>query len=233
MPEPFPGRSLAAAFHLLPRARGFLAFAAQKMASSPAAAARIALQWTMARDTDLFPWILGGCLAIAGAAALAVDAGPAETTDAAKAAAPASQTPAAPAPSAPAHTGDLSPVVISSNARPQLPPGQVWECEIDGQRVFSDVQCGAHATVRQLRELNTMDAAAAPPVYRYPANSAGAYPPPGGAYPPPMSYEPADDQGGDYSGDVYAGQPVVVLRDRFRRDHRPRPSPRPHPRAHN
>jgi beta-lactamase regulating signal transducer with metallopeptidase domain len=42
--------------------------------------------------------------------------------------------------------------------RAQLAPGQVWQCVIDGQRVFSDGPCGKDASVRRLSDPNIMDA---------------------------------------------------------------------------
>jgi hypothetical protein len=119
---------------------------------------------------------------------------------------------------------------MSANARPQLPPGQVWECDINGQRVFSDVQCGSHATVRQLRDLNVMDSSTAPQPYGYGAPYPGyRYPPPPAASPPPPVYYP-DEAPADYSGDPYVGDSYIVVHDRYRRYHHPHPQahPRPH-----
>jgi predicted outer membrane lipoprotein len=207
----------------------------------------------MARDTDLFPWILGGCLACAaGAMTMVAVSAPEEPGGRALAASPpaASTSPIAspspqsgsfassvPASSAAARatqtsssdqTTALSPVVISPNARPQLPPGQVWECDVNGQRVFSDVQCGSRATVRQLRDLNVMDSPAAPQPFGY----GGPYP--GYRYPPATSPAPPvyypDEAPADYSGDPYVGDSYIVVHDRYRRYHRPHAQP--HPRSH-
>jgi hypothetical protein len=184
----------------------------------------------MARDIDLLPWILGGCLACGAAVMTAVAlSAPQGSSGAAPQAAPS------PAPAAAARSNDsssdLSPVVISSNARQQLPSGQVWECEVNGQRVFSDVQCGAHATVRQLNDLNVMDSAAAPhPAYRYPYGA----PYPSATSSAPPSYYPADEAPSDYSGDPYVGDQYLVVRDRNHRERRPPHLPaRPHSRPHN
>jgi len=119
------------------------------------------------------------------------------------AAAAASDVAPAPAPAAP-------------NARKQLPPGQVWECQVDGQRVFSDTRCGAHASVRHLSELNLM-ASSAPAGYDRPPRT--GYYPPSPAMDEPAPY-PSDDEAG-YTG------PSVIVRERLRReqarrDHRPR-----------
>jgi hypothetical protein len=107
----------------------------------------------------------------------------------------------------------------------------VWECDVDGRRVFSDTQCGAHATVRQLAEVNVIDSSAVST--RVPPRSYGPgpgyYPQPGPGYdrgPGSASDAPLDDSG-DYP--IYTGAPVVVVHDRWRRDHVPhRPN---HPQA--
>jgi hypothetical protein len=116
-------------------------------------------------------------------------------------------------------------VVVSTSARPQLPRGQVWECDIDGQRVFSDVQCGAHATVRQLTELNVIDSAAA---YPRGAPRPEGYAPGPGYYPQPVPSEapPNDSDAGD---PLYTQ--VIVVRDRLHREQLARHASRPHPRA--
>jgi hypothetical protein len=193
----------------------------------------------MDRDVDLLPWILAGCLAIGGAVitavALSAPQGTVDAASSAAAAAPAAAT--APAPLSPAapprsavSTTAPPPPAVSATPREQLPPGQVWECDVGGQRVFSDTKCGAHASVRQLRDLNLMDASAAPQPAPYPYPGAGAY---GGAGYPPSYYAPQDDEAAaDYSGDAYVGERVVVAHDRVHREHRPR-STRPHPRPHN
>jgi hypothetical protein len=103
----------------------------------------------------------------------------------------------------------------------------VWQCVIDGERIFSDAPCGAHASIRQLRELNVMDS---PPAQSY----AYAYPyAPVSAPAPAFAPAPADDS--DYAD--YWGPDVVwahryARRNYFpREDNRPRPQPqaRPHP----
>lgn len=189
----------------------------------------------MAEDTDLLPWLLGGMLALGAVAAIAVgapDSTPGGVPTSLNAAASASTAQAAPSVATgaahPAAPADLSPVVAAANARPQLPPGQVWECEIHGQRVFSDVQCGAHATVRQLSESNVFDATAA---YgrSTPRPYADGYGPGSDYYPQPGSATdaPADDAG---AGDPIYTQ-VIVVRDRAHRDQPAHHGNRPHPRA--
>jgi predicted outer membrane lipoprotein len=232
----------------------------------------------MGRDTDLLPWILGGCLACAAAVVTAGALGAPENPSGAPSGSTATSqapSPAAPAASpspasgsAPAaaslpqgssspsaqttraatslpsassgNSGALDPVVMSSKARPQLPPGQVWECEINGQRVFSDSQCGAHATVRQLGDLNVMDHSTAPRPDVYGYGYGAPYPPAGNA---PLGYYPPPADQTDYSGDPYVGESYIVIHDRYRREHHPhpttpppaapRPAAHPHPAARN
>jgi hypothetical protein len=189
----------------------------------------------MDREIDLLPWILAGCLAIGGTAIAAVAlSAPEGSSDApSSAAVPAAATaPAAlaPAPSSRPPAGGAAPApAVSAAPRDQLPPGQVWECDVDGQRVFSDTKCGAHASVRQLHGLNVMDASTAPQPAPYPYP--GAY---GGgtAYPPSYNAPQDDEAAADYSGDVYVGERVIAAHDHPHRDHRPHSS-HPHPRPHN
>jgi len=69
-----------------------------------------------------------------------------------------------------------------SPPRPSLPAGQVWQCIRDGQRIFSDARCGDGATIRQLNDVNRMDAA--------PVSRAPSYPPPFDAYEAPVDPDP-------------------------------------------
>ena len=74
-------------------------------------------------------------------------------------------TPAAPSSSATSATAAPTTAPASAASAGQadaLPPGQVWECTGNGQHVFSDKPCGAHASIRQLNALNTMPAPAMP-----------------------------------------------------------------------
>jgi hypothetical protein len=196
----------------------------------------------MTEDTDLMPWVLGGMLALGAVAAIAAGspdpaplgvptaphtAASASTAQAAPSATSASA--AQPAPSAtsaepPAAPPDFSPVVVSTNARPQLPPGQVWECDINGQRVFSDTQCGAHATVRQLTETNVIDSGAG---YARGAPRPDGYAPGPGYYPQPV---PAGEAPPVDAGDPIYTQ-VLVVHDRPRREQLAHHGNRPHPRA--
>jgi hypothetical protein len=186
----------------------------------------------MAEEIDLLPWVLGGMLALGAVAALAVGVPDATPGGAPPEPTSASTTaPAAPGAAStlhPAAPADLSPVVVSTHARPQLPPGQVWECVINGQRVFSDTQCGTRATVRQLAEMNVIDSTAA---FARGTPRPYGYGPGPGYYPQaaPASEAPPDDS------DVGGGDPiytqVIVVHDRARRDQPARHGNHPHPRA--
>jgi hypothetical protein len=89
-----------------------------------------------------------------------------------------------------------------SPARPSLPAGQVWQCIRNGQRIFSDARCGDGATIRQLNDVNRMDAAPVSRAPRY-APSPGAY----AAYAAPYPDEeaPVDPDPG------YVTQTVTVV----------------------
>jgi hypothetical protein len=183
----------------------------------------------MVEDNDLLPWILGGALALAAVAATALSdptappAAPVVATTSSKQAPPSAT--AAP----PAVHGELAPAVAAPTPRAQLPPGQVWECGVAGQRVFSDKQCGAHATVRQLTELNVFDSSTAyahvpPRPYGGPGPAPGYYP-----QPEPASEAPPEDSDANYP--VYTGTPVVVVHDHRHRDHGAHRGNHPQPRA--
>ena len=51
-----------------------------------------------------------------------------------------------------------------------MPAGEVWQCIVNGQKVFSDKRCGNGASVRQIGDLNVMDT---PPPSRYPMEPIG------------------------------------------------------------
>ena len=102
----------------------------------------------------------------------------------------------------------------AADASRDLPAGEVWQCIVNGQKVFSDKRCGNGASVRQIGDLNVMDMPASQPMPygAYPSGYAGA-PYPSAPYP--------DDQDdtGNAAGDVYAGQAFIVARERARREH--------------
>jgi hypothetical protein len=99
----------------------------------------------------------------------------------------------------------------------------VWQCVIDGGRVFSDAPCGEHASIRRLSDLNVMDSPQPGDAYAYsytPTHAPGATSAPA----------PADDSDyADYPPDgawVYgrARQHYIP-----RHDTRAHPQPHPHP----
>lgn len=153
-------------------------------------------------DTDLFPWIFGGLLTAAVAMAFGISASHRPlSVPAAIAEAPAPTRAADPAPvfppPAPPAVLDTAAAVALHPAAPTLPTDQVWECESNGTRTFSDAPCGERAAIHEIREVNTMAATAVP---RRPDNSAWLPPPDAG-------YAPAADQ--EDTGQAANG--VVVL----------------------
>lgn len=92
-----------------------------------------------------------------------------------------------------------TPPAIQRHSVDLLPRGQVWECVVNGQRTFSDVRCGAHSTIRQLSQLNIMDAEPVPHVL-----TSHSY---------DSEYMPAaiDQNEPDF---VIEGQDVIVLNER-------------------
>jgi hypothetical protein len=174
----------------------------------------------MAADSqiDLFPWILG-CLLIGAAvpAVIAVTERGIRSPPAAAVApspvsiaVPAAQPAIPPAP-VPVPQTAAAPAVVTPALEP--PTAQIWQCVVNGQRIFSDKRCGADATVRQLGELNRMDAV---PVGRAPPY------PPYPYYPPASAYYPgaADQDASDTDSGSTATQ-VILVNGRDRREHRP------------
>jgi hypothetical protein len=160
----------------------------------------------MDKDRDLLPWIFGGLSMATVAVAIIVgsDNRPAPKNS------PASSLPTAYAlPPAPAETVPVTvPVVVpvQALAATQLqtvtPPmeqsTQIWECEINGQRTFSDKRCGEKPSPRKIGPINTMDPT---PIFR--SNS---------SYGPQSSYaaeypDPGEQQLADNSYPVYVGVP--------------------------
>ena len=206
-------------------------------------------------EKDLLPWILGAALIAAGAVAAKVEFTqhtptaavnapsahpPAPTAALAPAPAPA-PTAAAPAslpatvlppPDAGAPPAGPASVDASASGGPQLPPGEVWQCIVNGQKIFSDKRCGNGASVRQISDVNVMDVPAPDPYGMYRPGYAGAPYPVGPSYP-----DDEDDSGLDSDG--YVGQQIIVARERARREHRRQdnhPQPPPHraaPGPHN
>jgi hypothetical protein len=199
-------------------------------------------------EKDLLPWILGAALIAAGAVGATIEF--AERAPPAAVRAPAAPpvapavtpvlTAAAPPDAAPASlpatvlpdgdpgatgapaTGPAS-ADASANGGSQLPSGEVWQCMVNGQKIFSDKRCGNGASVRQIGDINVMDVPAPAPYGMYRPGYAGAPYPAGPSYP-----DDQDDSGVDSDG--YVGQQLIVARERARREHH-RQDNHPHPAA--
>jgi hypothetical protein len=149
------------------------------------------------------PWILGGLLILGAGTAPA--------------------TPPQPSP---------PPVAAQAPTAAALPADQVWQCEVNGQKVFSDTRCGAGASIRQLNAVNGMDA---PLPLHAPRYAAGYGAGPGYArtpsYAPSQSYDPDSSQDAENPNEVYAANQYVVIDGRRRREHHAPPHPQ-HPQTH-
>lgn len=188
-------------------------------------------------QADLFPWILGGLLTVAGAAALlATVESPRHTRISAMADTVPGAVPAAVPGAVPTAvtTGRQFPLPAAAQeaavpapqpqaegqpkSLPVLPAGEVWQCTVNGQPAFSDAPCGKNASIRQLKETNVMDASPSWPNWAYAGPDAGYAPVPAE---PPMndSYDPESND------DAYSVNQFALANDRFRRGHEPR---RPH-----
>ena len=110
------------------------------------------------------------------------------------------------------------PSAVPAAAQSALPPGQVWQCMVNGQRVFSDTRCGDDASVRVLGQLNRMDPTPVLPVAAYPPASNYRLPP---GPPPDFGYAsiPPEPAAADAEDDVYASPPVLAVYGRARREH--------------
>lgn len=117
-----------------------------------------------------------------------------------------------------------------------LPADQVWQCEVNGQKVFSDKRCGASASIRQLNAVNGMDAPLPLHAPRYAAGSGAG---PGYArapgYAPSQSYDSDSSPDADNPNEVYAANQYFVIDERRRREHHAPPHlqhPQTHPAVH-
>lgn len=174
------------------------------------------------RHTDLFPWILGLSLLAAGAfGAVLLMAPPAPKTLRVAAVLPEVQTPAPPPPPAmqvPLATPSLTALAPKPNdAAPALVNSPIWQCEVNGHKIFADSPCGAGASIRALNETNRMN-----PTPIAPRSAYAAYP----AYEPPYTEPYSEDVQSVPGNTVYVGRPVY--------GHRmpPRPARGHHPELH-
>ncbi len=115
-------------------------------------------------------------------------------------------------PALPSTANRPAPAVVSAKPMP-LPPGQVWECMVNGQRTFSDVRCGAQSSIRQLGAVNIMDATSTRPAAPF-----GLYPT--GYAPRPNVPMAPDDSAADDANDTYWGPAIVSINQRAMRGHR-------------
>jgi hypothetical protein len=168
-----------------------------------------------ARDeVDLFPWILGALLMGAAIPAVIALKGSPPPSPAVAIATVSSSPISVQPPLQPAPRPTVEPV---RQAPPAAATGQVWQCVVNGQKVFSDSRCGADASVRELSEVNRM---AATPVSRTPA-----YPYP--MYPPSAGYS-ADYPDQDAPAESSASGPFIVINERGRREDGRRTHPPEH-----
>lgn len=142
----------------------------------------------MKKQTDLLPWILGG-LSVATVAVVITVASAGKTVaprlpPVGAATAQLTSAPNSPSLPAPATVGTVAgapavavlpasvsipeaappPAAPQAGAEPALQTGQIWECETNGVKTFSNNPCGEKSTLLQLRAINTMSPA---PVVRY------------------------------------------------------------------
>ncbi|HEY2686547.1 MAG TPA: hypothetical protein VGI93_23750 [Steroidobacteraceae bacterium] len=189
-------------------------------------------------EYNLFPLILGVALASAGAFGwyLAVEtkrvpslpvAPPPRMASASPVETPAGVTPTAQARQTshpPVLASEASPSLAESpaaavNAGDPAPASpKIWQCDIDGRRVYADFQCGSDAKPAELSAINRMSAApVSPRRYSYPSA-------------PAADYAPDDYDGGDAGANstpAYEPYPVVyAVRPRSMHPHRP-PQRRP------
>ena len=184
-------------------------------------------------QVDLLPWILGGLVTAAGAAALFVTVESPRHTRIAATAAPAdprfpprrpreSRFPARDCCAGTASEASLAPQPLAAGqpkSLPVLPAGEVWQCTVNGQLTFSDAPCGKDSSIRRLKETNVMDPSPSPlPNWAYERPDAG-YPAVPAEPPMPQSYDPESDN------DDYAVNQFALANGRLRPGHERR---RPH-----
>jgi hypothetical protein len=126
---------------------------------------------TNSADRDIFPWVLGGLLIVLAAIAIGYTS---NNKSDLSTSVPRIQSSAAPLPAAVARP---STVTVRNSGAPTLVPRRVWECAVNGQRIFSDSPCGTTSTIRQLSATNRMDPAPVLPSVTY-------YNPPSPGYEP-------------------------------------------------
>jgi hypothetical protein len=186
----------------------------------------------MNKARDLLPWIMGGLMIVAVAAAIAVGSTyrdvPAKLGALGEIAAPLRPTgsPASiPAPPpGPESTPPTVPVLtpapaapVQTAALPVTSGGQIWECTINGVKTFSGKPCGAKASLREISAVNGMESTPALP---YVSSEPESRYPPDYAYPEDQESARPPAQEVVHSYPVFIGIPV---RERRRPDHAHRP----------
>jgi hypothetical protein len=154
-------------------------------------------------DTGRLLWILRGL--VVAFAAIPIGISFANTTASNSANTPSHAVAKVPTPVA--STTTEAPPAIQPTVRVALPPGQVWECVLNGQRTFSDTRCGVRSSIRQLSQLNIMDATEVSPVTSFDRYSSGYIP------------AAADQNTPDSANDLYPYPEVYVINGRTTRGH--------------
>jgi hypothetical protein len=133
----------------------------------------------MKNQTGLLPWILGGLSVATVAVVITVASAGKTVSPSLPAAAAGTQAASArdsvslPAPAtvateaavpAMAQTAAPPPAQAQAKAEPALQTGQIWACETNGVKTFSNNPCGEKSTLLEVRAINTMNPT---PVVRY------------------------------------------------------------------
>src|ERR1700736_4706575 len=109
-------------------------------------------------QTNLFPWILGAAVAVAIAVPTTIAIHRTNSTSPPPSVAPAHFTPvnvqapvlAQPTPPSPVAQPAVNPApppAAHPAASAAPPPAKIWQCTVNGQRIFSDAPCGPGASL--------------------------------------------------------------------------------------
>jgi hypothetical protein len=200
----------------------------------------------MNKERDLLPWIIGSLSVAAIAVAFAAvsthrttPSSPSQAVAAQPPASPAALTPALPtalpeATIAPAPSPAVAPDPLSNSApppprvqntvAPEMPGGQIWECETKGVKTFSNNPCGEKSTQLDVGPINTMIAT---PAVHF-ARAYGSEPRYAQGYADQSA--PADEQySDDYGAEAGGNSYTLVQGAGFAAHRRPEHSHRPPP----
>jgi hypothetical protein len=174
------------------------------------------------RNTDLFPWILSlGLLAAGAFGAVLVMAPRAPNFPRVAAKAAEMHTLEPPPPAAMQASAPTSvPASVPDGARPPLAGNPIWQCEVNGQKIFADSPCGPKAFIRPLNETNRMSPTPIVPGAAY------------SAYEPPYTEPYSEDIHSVPGNAEYAARPAYWRRMPPRPARPHHPEPRGAPRAH-